>query len=560
MRLSVHDCHEVIVSIIIIFAYCIAMKKVNRSRRGRRDPKTEVGTRDMLSILPGDIKACNGDRLIFRSGKMQSKTGAGNGGSLSELPAEVQTCKGDKLRELPADLEAGNTDRLSQLPTDVLLDILERVGTLDAVKTCILSKKMQTLPTMLSQIVIDLSTEDLVRIHTVVADVTNKILSARPSKITIRKLKLKFFLSPSHCLSIGKCVGLAMADQKVDEAEFEILTPRNGHLCTEAYRLFFAQQFNDFFRDCPDAFAGLTGLHLQYMRFGESDITNILSYCKRLESLSLFMCDEGGGSVLHVEHARLVELVISYCEFKTVELTSLSKLQRMTFDNWPSSCAENPLVLGFVPQLSKLSLAKSCFSHKKLKLSQLLANVPSVNDLYLEFRSEKIWIQPESPKLLSPGLAKLRCVNLDNLPEECDIAWTMFLLEAAPFVVEFCITVWDHKCHRESQKSYSEKIDVKWEPSDPDFKHKNLAKLTIYGFQSDDNFTGHVRRVMEAAVNIKEVSLHDRKVCKVCAAKFPHVEVRPSSYPRSSDEKDLLRNKITETSVKASPAVIHFRS
>ncbi|XP_037449040.1 uncharacterized protein LOC119318564 [Triticum dicoccoides] len=492
-------------------------------------------------------------------GRRDSGTGAANGGSLSELPAEVQACNGDKLRELPADLEAGNRDRLSELPADLLLNILERVGTLDAVKTCILSKKMQKLPTMLSQIVIDLSTDDLVRIHTVVANVTNKILNARSSKITIRKLKLKFFLSPSHCLSIGKCVGLAMADQKVDSAEFEILTPRNGHLCTETYRLLFAQQFNDFFRDCPDAFAGLTGLHLQYMRFGESDITNILSYCKQLESLSLFMCDEGVSSVMRVEHARLVELVISHCEFKTVELTFLPKLQRMTFNSWPS-CAEHPLALGFVPELLKLSLAKACFSHKTLKLSQLLANVLSVNDLSLEFRSEKIWIRPESPKVLSPWLAKLRFVNLDNLPEECDIAWTMFLLEAAPFVVEFCIMVWDHKCHMESQKSYSEKTDVKWEPSDPDFKHKNLAKLTIYGFQSDDNFTGHIRRVMAAAVNIKEVSLHDRKVCKVCAVKFPHVEVRPSSYPRTSDEKDLLRNKITETLSKASPAVIHFCS
>jgi hypothetical protein len=56
-------------------------------------------------------------------------------------------------------------------------------------------------------------------------------------------------------------------------------------------------------------------------------------------------------------------------------------------------------------------------------------------------------------------------------------------------------------------------MDVKWEPSAPNFKHKNLAKLTIYGFQSDGNFMGYIRRVMEAAVNIKEVSLHDRKGC-----------------------------------------------
>ena len=64
---------------------------------------------------------------------------------------------------------------------------------------------------------------------------------------------------------------------------------------------------------------------------------------------------------------------------------------------------------------------------------------------------------------------------------------------------------------------------------------------------------------MEAAVNIKKVSLHDRKVCPFCFEKFPHVAVRPSSYPRTSEEVDLLRKKMTTASATASPD-IHFRS
>ena len=134
----------------------------------------------------------------------------------------------------------------------------------------------------------------------------------------------------------------------------------------------------------------------------------------------------------------------------------------------------------------------------------------------------------------------------------------MFLLEAAPFVEELCITVRDHKCGRVSQKSFSKKTDVEWVQSANNFKHRNLAKLTIYGFQSDSNFMGYIRHVMESAVNIKEVSLYDRKVCKLCV---PHMEVRPSTYPRSCEEKDSMRKKITEASVMTtSPAVIHFRS
>jgi hypothetical protein len=63
----------------------------------------------------------------------------------------------------------------------------------------------------------------------------------------------------------------------------------------------------------------------------------------------------------------------------------------MTYNNWP--CDENPLVLGFAPQLSKLSLANACLSDQTLMMSQLLANVQTVSDLYLDFRSEKVLTQ-----------------------------------------------------------------------------------------------------------------------------------------------------------------------
>uniref|UniRef100_A0A453Q3X3 FBD domain-containing protein n=1 Tax=Aegilops tauschii subsp. strangulata TaxID=200361 RepID=A0A453Q3X3_AEGTS len=124
------------------------------------------------------------------------------------------------------------------------------------------------------------------------------------------------------------------------------------------------------------------------------------STCKCLKSLCFFECDAGIRSTLHVKHTRVLELVISYGEFKTKELDRLPKLQQTTY------------------------------------------NVPSVSDFYQEYWSEKIWVQRECPKLLTRVvlLAKLRFVNLDNLSEECDIAWTMFLLDAAPSLEELRIT------------------------------------------------------------------------------------------------------------------------
>jgi hypothetical protein len=138
---------------------------------------------------------------------------------------------------------------------------------------------------MLSQIVIELSNRDLARMNGILAHLINKILSTRSTLITVRKLKVRFVLAPNDCRSIGKSVGLAMATQTPDAAEFEIVTPKNFSHCTHDDLLNYANQFSVFVADCPDAFAGLTRLQLRNLRFGHSDIPNILSTCKRLESL-----------------------------------------------------------------------------------------------------------------------------------------------------------------------------------------------------------------------------------------------------------------------------------
>jgi len=228
---------------------------------------------------------------------------------------------------------------------------------------------------------------------------------------------------------------------------------------------------------------------------------------------------------------------------------------------------QDPLIFGFVPQLSKLSLEKDGInSTSNLQLSQLLANVPWISNLHLDFKSEKIWVLPECPKLLVPVLGKLQIVKLYNLREGCDIAWTMFILEAASSLKELSISVWDHWCEMQTNKDfrrengYCEKANVEWQPSAVHFKHKNLVKLTIYGFQLEENFVRYVRRVMEIAVNMEEISLHDREVCERCGNLDPSIEVCPSRYPQTSEEKDMLREEISRELRVASPAVIHFRS
>ncbi|XP_073356837.1 uncharacterized protein [Aegilops tauschii subsp. strangulata] len=453
-------------------------------------------------------------------------------------------------------------DRLTKLPDDLLLNILERVDTLDAIRACVLSKRMMKLPTMLSHFFLTrvFYLSDFLRINSAVAHVTDTILSTRSPEITIIQLKIRFILTQSDCSRIAKSVARAMATHKVGAAEFEII-PEKFSKCSPADLLVHAKQFNDFFGACPDAFAGLTRLWLNNMRFGELDIHNILSTCKLLESLRLSHCDSGFNSMLQLEHAQLTELEVEFGKFEAVELTCLPKLQLVGYKNWFNS-HKYPLYFGFVRQLSKLRLAKSgSCSTGTLMFSQFLGNVPSISDLHLDFQSEKIWVLPESPKLLRPVLSNLQHVNLDHLPEGCDLAWTMFILEAAPSLKELCITVWDHWCvmardeEFRKRNGYCEKADVEWKPHAPDFKHKNLVKLTIYGFQPDGIFVRFIRCVMEHAVNMAEIPLHDRKVCLRCGDLDPKMKC-PSRYPRNADE----RMQIIEELGMSLPAMVRFLS
>uniref|UniRef100_A0A0E0K765 FBD domain-containing protein n=1 Tax=Oryza punctata TaxID=4537 RepID=A0A0E0K765_ORYPU len=205
----------------------------------------------------------------------------------------------------------------------------------------------------------------------------------------------------------------------------------------------------------------------------------------------------------------------------------------MAYWNW--NTYEDPLSFGDVPLLSSLRLTNAGAGwQKNLKLSQFLSNVTSISELHLNFESEKVWVHPECPKLLEPVFHKLQRVSLVDLPEGCSIDWTMFILEAAPSVKELCITLWDHWCNIKTEEErreqgYDDKTNVEWQSSAPDgFRHDNLAKLTIYGFQPDENLVGYVRCLMETAVNLEEVSLYDRKVCDRCGDLDPKIKMKIS--------------------------------
>ncbi|XP_037454837.1 F-box/FBD/LRR-repeat protein At4g00160-like [Triticum dicoccoides] len=467
-------------------------------------------------------------------------------------------------------------DRISSLPNDILVNILDRLDVRDAVRTSVLSRRWSQLPAMLPQLRINaqdilpskiktgMSDDELVRMsNAVVIKATKSILARRdPVECTIRLFSATFYLSDDAPLSVGHAVGSAMVTHKIEKAEFRVLTQKKRLECTIGDMLTYGKRFVLFFNKCLNAFAGLTRLCLQNLRFAESDfVSNILVTCKQLNYLGFLNCDTKSWITLQVEHAQLSELSIVNCRFDMVELTWLPKLTCLAFEIW-IAFNEPPLSFGYVPLLEVLSLSNVAYNrHKMVKLSTFLGET-SVLDLKLGFKCEKIWVQPEClAGRQAHVFHQLRILRLFGIPEGYDLTWTMFFLEAAPSLEELYMTVVDHPCEMEMdekvrrRESYSENKGVQWESPTPNFKHHRLTKLAFFCFQSEEYMVSHVRRVMKAAVNLGDVYLYDRVTCIYCEGVEP---LKPIVFPKTDEQMSSVEKQIREGT--ESPAIIHFLS
>ncbi|XP_051191972.1 uncharacterized protein [Lolium perenne] len=469
--------------------------------------------------------------------------------SVKGLSSSNRWCSIAMLEE---DESALHRDRLSNLPEDLLLNIIERLDVADAMRTSILSRRWKLIPTMLSKILIMVGstdnmqerTCDVARANATVLGATRSLLESRSaSPCTIHRLCLQFYLGKGSKL-IGRTVAKTIAKHKVGFAEFTILTQKELERSSSADRFAYGLQFKLFLGTCPNAFIRLARLKLENLRLLESDIPCILKVCKRLEFLRLDNCDMGYRSLLAVEHPRLRELEIVSSEFERVDLSFLPELTTLTFSYWVS--LHDPLSFGYVPLLHTVSISNTALSwHKMLKLSELLGKA-TVSNLHLGFESEKIWVKPEDRRKLSLVFSKLRFVNLAAISEECDLKWTLFVLQGAPSLEELCIKVcdclriWDEEERR--KHAYSEKrkdAGTNWEASD--FMHRKLSVLKIFGFQSEEKFMNYAKTVMEVAVNLKDIYLHEKPACE---EKCAYSHRRGDRYPRTKRHKIWVRNNL----------------
>ncbi|XP_047082908.1 uncharacterized protein LOC124693480 isoform X2 [Lolium rigidum] len=469
-------------------------------------------------------------------------------------------------------------DRISTLPNDILLNILDRLHVSDAAKTSILSRRWSQLSAKLPRLIINplpegvlslfgrdesranISDGDLARLNAATFKATKSVLARRdPGQDTIRLLSTMFYLIGDVPISIGHVVGEAMAVHQIEKAEFTILTVKGRDHCTLNDVVNYGKQFVPFFNECRNAFTRLTRLYLENLRFAESDfVSNIFVTCKLLKYLGLFNCDTDNWITLQIEHAQLRELSLVNCRFDKVELKWLPKLTRTTYKFW-MSFEDLPLSFGHVPLLEFLHLTTIHFIyHKMVRLSTLLSEI-CVQDLRLAFKCEKIWVQPEPlTERLAAAFRGLRIVNLVLIPEGHDLTWTMFILEAAPCLEEFYMSVIDHLCEmeyhpvRRRQHLYSaEQKGVEWESPRSDFQHRRLTKLIIFCF--GNYIVSHLRRVMKVAVNLMDVYLYDRVACRYCKHINP---LNPGRLPRNKKKLNAMRNLLTQDI--QSPARIHF--
>jgi hypothetical protein len=149
---------------------------------------------------------------------------------------------------------------------------------------------------------------------------------------------------------------------------------------------------------------------------------------------------------------------------------------------------------------------------------------------------------------------------LTNVSEECDLDWTMFILQGAPSLEELHILVRDHLCEMlrdeelRTEYSYSKEKGVDWGGSSPNFVHHRLAVLKIFGFRPEEKFVRYVRGVVQAAANLQHVSLYNKVACEDCK----HMYTKASRSPWPRKQRFSLRNRITHGT--NSFAAIHFPS
>ena len=65
----------------------------------------------------------------------------------------------------------------------------------------------------------------------------------------------------------------------------------------------------------------------------------------------------------------------------------------------------------------------------------------NISCLFVFLSLVQIWIQPENRKQLTAIFRNLSDLSLSNIFPKCDLSWTLFILEAAPALQKFHVSL-----------------------------------------------------------------------------------------------------------------------
>ncbi|XP_044442938.1 uncharacterized protein [Triticum aestivum] len=273
-------------------------------------------------------------------------------------------------------------------------------------------------------------------------DATRRLLSPPACKCTrtIKTLMLGCYIMDPYLSTIGHTVQDVVKSREPEYLEFamcpDVASPSDAQLAL------YGQRFMSFFGAYPGAFKWLTGLILQNLAFQGSDVANLVSTCSKLKILRLRFCVMSQESVLELDapSSDLRSLELRFFRCLHVELTCLPKLRVLMYDAW--SCENPPMSFGYVPQLQQLAFGcPAQYWQKPFALSQCLSSDTNLGNLVFNFYNQRIWVEPEGPQRLTPIFSKLTDAHLGGISTECDLNWTMFILEGAPSLQNFHVSL-----------------------------------------------------------------------------------------------------------------------
>ncbi|XP_037482578.1 uncharacterized protein LOC119361504 [Triticum dicoccoides] len=421
----------------------------------------------------------------------------------------------------------GGEDGISALPDHLLLDILERLDLREVVCAGALSTRWRHLPGHLSRVHLDAGHfrgATPLEVMDAFTGAARALLTRVPpaegvcESGALKVLVLSFYMSFPHLSSIGRLVEGIVSLGNTEWLEFCISLPPTEPLGSA---IEIGQEFMAFSRAYPVAFSWLTTLTLEYHAFGHSGITDLIRTCGRLRHLKLRVCrllDLHSTLKIDVPCSQLQELEFIGFGCTRIELVSVPKLRQVECYRWLFK--NTPVRFGYVPELRGLVLSSKAKAWQEpFALSECLSTstvARNLSKLTLCFGYQMIWIQPESPKQLVAMFRNLTSVRLFRIFRECDLSWTLFILEAAPALHDMTVSLSRHSCVKTPEKS-AEKTNVVWEPS-KDLKHLNLKVLQIYGCEDEDKVRNYIRLVMERAVGLFIIQLYGESPCMYCDA------------------------------------------